>query len=307
MPAAVERLAIPADVDLVVSLSHAVAKSIVPPPGVPHVCYCFTPMRYAWDGRSDYFSASARTTAPLSAARNLLLDWMRDWDRATSSRVTHFVAISRTVAERIWANYGRTSRIVYPPVDTQFYTPGDSSRRDYYLCVSALVPYKRIDLAIEACNRLGRALVVVGDGPDRRRLEAIAGPSVRLTGWLSNEAIRDHCRQAKALLFPGNEDFGIVPVEAQACGTPVIAYGQGGVTETVLAAAADRAGSGIFFDRQDVANLAETMLEFESHPEWFDCKLARHQAEQFTAARFERELLAALDDAMRSAGQELCG
>lgn len=159
MPSAVERLEIPADVDLVLSFSHAVAKSIQPPPGVPHVCYCFTPMRYAWHRRDDYFVASNRfSNSTVGAVRGLLLDWLRQWDQRTCDRVTEFVAVSKTVAARIEESYGRTSRVVYPPVDTHFYTPADVPREGYYLCVSALVPYKRIDLAVESCNRLRRRL-----------------------------------------------------------------------------------------------------------------------------------------------------
>jgi glycosyltransferase involved in cell wall biosynthesis len=292
MPRAIERLEIDADVDLVLSFSHAVAKSIKPPPGVPHVCYCFTPMRYAWHRRADYFAVSGRVPrTPISVARNLVLDWIRDWDRKTSDRVSHFVAISRTVADRIAECYGRPSRVIYPGVDTQFYTPA-GPREDYYVCVSALVPYKRIELAIEACNRLGRRLVVIGDGPQRQRLARLAGPKVSVLGWRSNEEIRGHLRSARALLFPGNEDFGIVPLEAQACGTPVIAFGQGGATETVLPATAEQSGTGLWFAEQTVESLCGAIRAMESHPDWFDPALARQQAEQFALERFEREIVA---------------
>jgi glycosyltransferase involved in cell wall biosynthesis len=299
MPTAVERLEIPADVDLVLSFSHAVAKSIKPPPGVPHVCYCFTPMRYAWHRRSDYFVASGRVSQPVTAVRNLLLDWIRQWDHDTSDRVSHFVAISRTVAERIADSYGRTSRVICPPVDTQFYTPVDEPREDYYLCVSALVPYKRIDLAIEACNRLRRRLVVIGEGPEHRRLARLAGPTVTLLGWQSNEAIRAQLRRARALIFPANEDFGIVPVEAQACGTPVLAFGQGGVTETVLAADETTPGTGLFFAEQAVDALCEAIRRLEAHADWFPPALARRQAERFAVERFEREMVAYLEEVVQ--------
>jgi len=301
MPVAVERLEIPADVDLVLSFSHAVAKSIKPPPGVPHVCYCFTPMRYAWHRRSDYFVASGRVSqTPMTAVRNLLLDWIRQWDHDTSNRVSHFVAISQTVAERIADSYGRSSRIICPPVDTQFYTPVDAPREDYYVCVSALVPYKRIDLAIEACNRLRRRLVVIGEGPEHRRLARLAGPTVTLLGWQSNEAIRTHLRRARALIFPANEDFGIVPVEAQACGTPVVAFGQGGVTETVLPADVTTPGTGLFFAEQTVDALSETLRRLEAHIDWFPPALARQQAERFAVERFEREMVACLEEVVQA-------
>jgi len=351
MPAAVERLKIPGDVDLVVSLSHAVAKGVQPPPGVPHVCYCLTPMRYAWHRRDDYFVASGRfLKTPISTARNAVLDWIRQWDRATSDRVTHFVAISRTVARRIAESYGRPSRVIYPPVDTEFFTPaGDSQqpaagidvrleldarlgpdkewlgssgaspqepgptgsptdaphpyasgtaapREDMYLCVSALVPYKRIDLAIEACNRLRRRLVVIGSGPEERRLGRLAGPTVTLAGWCTDHQIRNHFRRARALLFPANEDFGIVPLEAQACGTPVVVFGQGGATETVLPADESRPGTGLLFDEQTPESLARAIQRLEDNPHWFSPQLARQQAERFAAERFERELVGYLEE-----------
>jgi glycosyltransferase involved in cell wall biosynthesis len=305
MPTAVGRLAIPADVDLVVSLSHAVAKGVRPPPGVPHVCYCFTPMRYAWHRRGDYFVRSGRfPQTTVAAVRDRLLDWVRDWDRATADRVTHFVAISRTVARRIEECYNRPSRIIYPPVDTGFYTPSETppTGEPFYVCVSALVPYKRIDLAIEACNRLRRRLVVIGDGPERRRLQRLAGPTVRLAGWVSNEAVRDQLRRARALLFPANEDFGIVPLEAHACGTPVVAFGQGGATETVLQAGVAGRGTGLLFDQQTPESLAEAVERLEAHPEWFDPQLARRQAERFGLVRFERELLGYLDEVFGGVG-----
>jgi glycosyltransferase involved in cell wall biosynthesis len=297
MPSAVGSLEIPGDVELVVSFSHAVAKSIKPPPGVPHVCYCFTPMRYAWHRRGDYFCAAGRLpAAPLAAARNVVLDWIRNWDQATSDRVTHYVAISRTVGERIAQCYGRESRVIYPPVDVDFYTPNAVAREDYYLCVSALVPYKRIDLAVEACTRLGRRLVVIGQGPEQPRLARLAGPTVELLGWQSDEEIRRHLRRARALLFPGNEDFGIVPLEASACGMPVIALGQGGASETIVPASEHEAGTGFLFHEQTVDALCAAIRQAELHGNLFSARLARRQAERFSLPRFERELLAFLDE-----------
>jgi glycosyltransferase involved in cell wall biosynthesis len=314
MPLAVERLQLPAGVDLVVSLSHAVAKSVQPPPGVPHVCYCFTPMRYAWHLRGQYFPAAARGTesktstepygvftgklfrAPVDVARNAVLDRIRRWDHETSGRVTHFVAISRTVAQRIRECYGRESTVIYPPVDTDFYTPSDVPREDFYLCVSALAPYKRLDLGIDACNRLGRRLIVIGDGPERRRLARRSGPTVRLLGWQPNEVIRDHLRRCRALLFPGLEDFGIVPLEAQACGAPVIAYGQGGATETILPLEKNEPCTGVFFHEQTPDALCRAIEQLESQVETFDARRARQQAEGFGVARFERELLGYLNE-----------
>jgi len=292
MPAAVERLAIPADVELVVSFSHAVAKGVKPPPGVPHVCYCFTPMRYAWHRRADYFVGCGRLrNTPLSAARNAVLNHVRRWDRSTADRVTHFVAISRTVAGRIAECYGRPSTVIYPPVDTRFYTPGDARREDFYLCISALVPYKRVDLAIAACNRLGRRLVIIGGGPEHGRLARLAGPTVTMAGRLDDRQLRSHFRRARALLFPANEDFGIVPLEAMACGAPVLAFGRGGATETVIAADGSTAGTGLFFDEQTPESLCRAIERFERRRDRIEPALARRQAERFTLERFERELV----------------
>ncbi|MGE0610326.1 MAG: glycosyltransferase [Pirellulales bacterium] len=299
MPRAIERLKIPADVDLVVSFSHAVAKGILTPPGVPHVCYCFTPMRYAWDLREDYFGRPSNSLVkrPWQFLRGKLLDRVREWDKASSQRVTHFVAISQAIADRIAASYGRESQIIYPPVDTTFYTPADVPREDFYLCVSALVPYKRVDLAIEACNKMNRRLIVIGNGPQQKRLARLAGPTVSLLGWLADEDIRGHYRRCKALLFPGHEDFGIVPVEAQACGAAVIAFRKGGTLETVRPPIGDTPGTGLFFDEQSVNSLCRAMAELESNPESVSSAACRQQAEPFATERYERELLALLERA----------
>ena len=297
MPGAVQRLDIPRDVDLVVSFSHAVAKGIQPPPGVPHVCYCFTPMRYAWHRRADYFGTDGRRIqSPLAAARNKLLDRIRRWDRASADRVTHFISISRTIEQRIEQCYDRTSRMIYPPVDTEFYTPDETvPREDFYLWVGALAPYKRADLVVEACNRLRRRLVMIGSGTEQHRLARLAGPTVEMKGWLSDEQIRDHLRRARALIFPANEDFGIVPLEAQACGTPVLALAEGGATETVVAPTDDAPGTGLFFADQTTDAVCRTIEQFEASPELLSSELARRQAERFNAARFENELVGYLE------------
>ena len=222
------------DIDLVISLSHCVAKAVEPPTGVPHICYCFTPMRYAWQGRDTYLETWSNRPVRRMLARRVLRR-LRRWDRATASRVSHFVAISETVRKRITRCYRRDSRVIQPPVDVEFYSPGAVARErsDLYLVVSALVPYKRIDQAVAACTQSGRRLTVIGEGPERARLEAMAGPSVAFLGWQPDAVIREHYRHCRALLFPGEEDFGIVPIEALACGAPVISLARGGVAETV--------------------------------------------------------------------------
>jgi len=289
MPWAVGRLAIPADVDLVVSLSHAVAKGVCVPAGIPHVCYCFTPMRYAWHRRDDYLPRAGVGRRLLSPVADRLLDRLRRWDAESSRGVTHFVAISRTVARRIEECYGRASQVIYPPVDTEFYQPALGTREDYYLCVSALVPYKRTELVIEACRRLGRRLTVIGDGPERARLARAAKGGASLLGWQSNEAIRQHLQRCRALLFAAHEDFGIVPLEAQACGTPVIALGEGGATETVIPGSDRSAGTGLWFGPQNAEALCDAIRRFEAHPEWIDAGHARQNAEKFSTARFQQQ------------------
>lgn len=278
-------------VDLVVSLSHCVAKAVHVPAGVPHVCYCFTPMRYAWDGRAAYFEAW-RGRPLKRAVVGTLLDRLRDWDRATARRVTHFVAISETIRRRIDQCYGRESLVIQPPVDAGFYTPGDGPRDGPYLCVSALVPYKRIDHAIAVCNALGRHLVVIGEGPERARLEAMAGPTVRLLGWQTDGVIREHLRRCRALLFPGEEDFGIVPVEALACGAPVVALGRGGAAETVDA----RVGH-LYHDPTPEA-LRAAIEGWEAAGCPHDAELARRKAEALATPVFRDRLLSFLVEAV---------
>ena len=287
------------DADLVVSLSHAVAKSARPPAGVPHVCYCFTPMRYAWHMKDAYFRNTGIFGRLKAKAVDALLARIRDWDRRTADRVTHFVAISNTVRDRIRDCYDRDAAVIYPPVDTDFYTPVNEPREDFYLVVSALAPYKRFDLAIDACTKLGKKLVVIGSGQHAAKLKAGAGPNVSFLGWQPDEVIRDHLRRAKALLFPGEEDFGIVPLEAQACGCPVIGFARGGLTETVRALGEAAEPTGVFFNAQTTAAACEAVERFERAADRFDPRAARRQALLFRRDRFEAELFGYLDGVLR--------
>ena len=289
------------DADLVVSLSHAVAKSARPPAGVPHVCYCFTPMRYAWHMKDAYFRNTGVFGRLKAKAVDALLCRIRDWDRRTADRVTHFVAISNTVRDRIRDCYDRDATVIYPPVDTDFYTPSNEPREDFYLVVSALAPYKRFDLAIDACTKLGKKLVVIGSGQHAAKLKAGAGPNVSFLGWQPDEVIRDHLRRAKALLFPGEEDFGIVPLEAQACGCPVIGFARGGLTETVCPLGEVAEPTGVFFTEQTVEAACEAIERFERSADRFDPRAARHQAVLFRKDRFEAELFGYLDGVLRGA------
>jgi glycosyltransferase involved in cell wall biosynthesis len=286
MPAAIESFRL-GRYDLVLSFSHCVAKAVRPPGGVPHVCYCFTPMRYAWHMREAYFREAGGLKDRVVRG---LLAWLRHWDRRTAARVSHFIAISRTVQDRIRESYGRDSVVIYPPADTGYFTPARVRREEYYLVVSAFAPYKRVDLAVEACNRLGRHLLVIGTGQDERRLRTLAGPTVRFAGWQGNEAVREHFRRCRALLFPGEEDFGIVPVEANACGTPVIAYGRGGATETVRPLGEAAQPTGVWFAEQSVECLVEAIERFERDADAITPQACRQQSLHFTRERFESEL-----------------
>ncbi len=296
-PAMVSSWRLP-ECDLVVSFSHCVAKSVRPPLAgdrpVPHVCYCFTPMRYAWHMKQAYFGAG-RARGLKARMVDWLLERMRRWDRETSSRVSHFIAISKTVQQRIAECYGRQSVVIYPPVDTDFYCPTPLPREDYYLIVSAFAPYKRLDLAIEVCNRLGRQLLIIGTGQDEARLRSLAGPTVTFLGWQPDAVIRDQMRRCRALLFPGEEDFGIVPLEAHGCGAPVIALGKGGATETVVPPGTGREPTGNWFAEPTADCLADAILGFEARAGDFNPAAARRQALLFNRARFAHELFTFLD------------
>lgn len=273
-PSAVRGLR-PAGVDLLISTSHCVAKAVRPPRGARHLCYCFTPMRYAWLFRDEYFGRNSLKRMVAGP----MLAWLRRWDRLRSSDVDAFVAISQHVRNRIQRFYGRDAAIVYPPVDTEFYTTGAAERGDFDLIVSALVPYKRVDLAVRLYSERNWPLKVVGIGGDLPKIKAIAGQSVEILEWQTREAIRELYRTCRCLVFPGEEDFGIVPVEAQACGAPIVAYGHGGTLETV------RDGvSGIFFKSQTADSLAAAVEQL-ARRKW-DRDAIRAHAEQFSTQRF---------------------
>jgi glycosyltransferase involved in cell wall biosynthesis len=278
--------------DLVISLSHCAAKGVITGPATRHVCYCLTPLRYAWDQYHAYFGH-------LGGLRGFLMRYamgrIRQWDAVTAGRPDEFLTISRYVAARIAKYYRREARVVYPPVDTGFFTPGDPSPGDFYLVVSAMVPYKRLELVLEAAPRLPHPVVIAGTGPEERRLRAMAPPAVRFTGWLPDGRIRELYRTCRALLFPGEEDFGITPVEAMACGRPVVAFGRGGVTETVVPPGDPRRPpTGILFADPSPESLAAAVGELETRRDLFVPDTLRRHAESFSRERFQREILSAL-------------
>lgn len=278
--------------DLVISSSSACAKGVIVDPGTTHLCYCHTPCRYIWDLYHDYVGGPARALLAAPVAH-----WLRMWDRLSSDRVDRFVANSRFVADRIERHYRRTAEVIHPPVDVHRFRLHLGPADGYYLVVSRLVSYKRIDLAVAAATRMNRSLLVVGRGPEEARLRAMAGPTVRFLGWQEDEDVTRLYEGARALVFPGLEDFGIVPVEAQAAGRPVIAYGRGGATETV----ADGV-TGVHFDHQTPDALVTAIERFEN--ERFDPVRCRRNAERFSAETFRSRMQAAVDRALASPGLE---
>lgn len=280
-PAAIEQFTFDR-FDRVLSLSHCVAKSAIAPPGVPHICYCFTPMRYAWDQFEAYFGRQ-RLGAVGSAVMRPIMRRMARWDRETAGRPDRYLAISHYVAGRIGRYYNRVASVVYPPVDTDFYRPDNTAPEPFALIVSALVPYKRIELAIDACDRAHVALKIVGDGPSRGALERYAGGRAEFLGRLSNDEVRTLYRRAGVVLLPNEEDFGIVPLEAQACGRPVVALNRGGALETVVPGV-----TGLLVDDDSADAFAEGITRALSHD--FDGTVIRRHAERFGRERFGDEI-----------------
>ncbi len=286
-PRAIESLQLPPS-RLVLSTSHAVAKGVRKPPGARHICYCHTPMRYVWDQQDAYFPPGG---GPIAALRRLLLARLRRWDLATVDRVDSYLANSSFVAERIRRYYDRPAEVLHPPVDTDFFVPDPAARREAFcLFVSALAPYKRVDLAVEACSRLGIELRVVGGGPERARLErGSAGSPVRFLGRVPAAELRHLYRTAMCFVQPGVEDFGISAVEALACGCPVVALGRGGATDIV-----ENDRHGVLYDGEGQPTAVAEAID-KTRNMRFNLLDLRHRAEGFSAARFRvrfKQLLA---------------
>ena len=267
--------------DLVISSSHAAAKAVTVSPGALHICYCHTPMRYIWDQYEQYFG-KGQAPFPVRVAMKMILGYLREWDKRTANNVNYFIANSHNVQERIKRIYGRDSFVIYPPVNLSQY-PESHGDKGYYLIVSALVPYKRVDIAVEAFNQRNDKLLIIGKGPELTRLQAMAKNNITFIGWAGDEELVQYYAGCKGLVFPGVEDFGIVPLEAMASGKAVIALARGGLLETVV-----DGKTGVFFNDQSTGSLNEALQKFESIN--FDPAQIRGHAMQFDRAIFKKRI-----------------
>jgi glycosyltransferase involved in cell wall biosynthesis len=292
MPMAIEQLDM-SGYDIVISSSHLAAKGIITSPNQLHICYCHSPVRYAWDMQHDYLKESGLTSGWKSAIARVVLHYLRAWDLRTANRVDLFVSNSDFIARKIEKVYRRQATTVYPPVDTVAFAY-EPEKYDFYLTTSRLLPYKKVDLIVDAFNEMpGKRLVVIGDGPEFKKLKARAGRNVRVLGHQSFEVMREYMQRARAFVFAAEEDFGIVPVEAQSCGTPVIAFGQGGVTESVISGS-----TGIFFPEQTSACVIRAVEQFEAGPGW-DPIAIRQNATRFSIAEFRAKFSKIVGDAWK--------
>jgi glycosyltransferase involved in cell wall biosynthesis len=286
MPLAVEQFDLEA-YDVVISSSYAVAKGVITRPDQLHICYLHTPIRYAWDLQFQYLRETGLAHSPMGIPARMVLHYMRLWDLASAYRVNAFIANSSHTAMRAQKIYHRPAHVIYPPVDISAFTPYEK-KEDYFLTVSRLVPYKKIDLIVDAFTQMpDKKLIVIGAGPEKDKLCSRAGQNVVIMGYQTQRVVIDHMQRARAFVFAALEDFGIVPVEAQACGTPVIAYGKGGARESVI-----EGKTGLFFRKQTVDSLKAAIQEFERNQAHFDVSALRKNAERFSKERFQREIQA---------------
>lgn len=290
MPLAIEQFDLSA-YDLVISSNHAVAKGVITGPGQVHISYVHTPIRYAWDLQHQYLRESGLEKGLKAWIARLSLHYLRLWDSRTAHGVDAFLANSKYVARRIRKTYGRGAEVVYPPVDVTRFTMR-TAKEDFYLAASRMVPYKRMPMIVEAFVAIPeRQLVVIGDGPELERVKALAGGASNITilGYQPTEVLADYMARARAFVFAAEEDFGITPVEAQACGTPVIAYGAGGVLETVMSYADSKKRTGLFFRNQTVDAVRDAVHKFEAAGE-FGPEICRANAERFSVKNFRQRL-----------------
>ncbi|NLB89524.1 MAG: glycosyltransferase family 4 protein, partial [Syntrophomonadaceae bacterium] len=295
-PYAIEQFDL-SDADVILSSSHCAAKGVLTRGDQLHICYCHTPVRYAWDLTHRYLRENNLEKGFKSTVARMILHYIRMWDIQTANRVDYFIANSHYTARRIWRTYRKEATVIYPPVDVERFEFNEN-KDDFFLFVSRLVPYKKADLIIKAFNELGLPLLVVGDGPQMEECKRIAGKNVQLLGYQGDKEVADLMARARALVFAADEDFGIVPVEVQACGTPVIAFGKGGATETVIPANGtnwDKA-TGIYFYEQSVPALKEAVNKFLEWEDKFDYGVIRANAERFSRERFKKEIKDFVDE-----------
>ena len=298
MPRAMEQLDL-SGYDLVISSSHAVAKGVRTRPDQLHICYCHTPMRYAWDLREQYLEETGLSRGVKGWGARWMLERIRKWDLANSRQVDRFVANSHYIAERIQRAYGRESVVVHPPVDVDGFSLC-TEKEDFYLTASRMVPYKRIDVIVAAFASLpDQKLVVIGDGPDMEKIRRVATKNVHLLGWQPSAVLRDSMQRARAFLFAAEEDFGITPVEAQACGTPVIAFGRGGAVETIRGLEGSSDPTGLFFHAQTPAAVAAAVKLFEENEQRFSTHCCRENSLRFSRERFRKEFAAVVEKSIR--------
>ncbi|WP_419246728.1 glycosyltransferase family 4 protein [Serratia sp. NFX21] len=288
MPLAIEQLDV-SQHNVILSSSHAVAKGVLTGPDQLHICYIHSPIRYAWDLQHQYLRESGLNRGIKGTLAKWILHKIRMWDYRTANGVDHFVANSQFIARRVKKVYGRHADVIYPPVDVERFN-FQSDKDDYYVTASRLVPYKRVDLIVEAFTAMpDKKLVVIGDGSEIDKIKSKAGKNIEILGYQSNEILQKYMEKAKAFVFAAEEDFGITPVEAQACGTPVIAYGKGGSLETVRPYGVTNP-TGVFFEEQTVSSLKEAVLKFEyikDEIKYIDC---RNHAVKFSSERFRKEM-----------------
>ena len=270
--------------DVVLSSSHAVAKGVLTHSNQLHIAYVHTPIRYAWDLYHQYLRESGLDRGLKGMLAKYFLHKIRLWDASTANRVDHYVANSRYIARRIQKTYGKPSDVIYPPVDVDKFTLREA-KEDFYLTASRMVPYKKIDLIVEAFSQTDKKLLVIGDGPDMAKIKSKAGKNIELLGFADDETMADLMGRAKAFVFAAEEDFGITPVEAQACGTPVICFGRGGARETVL-----DGKSGLYFMEQNTKELLAAVAKFEQNYDKFEPVKIRENSLKFSRARFEAEI-----------------
>lgn len=287
MPCAIEQFDMSA-YDVVISSSHAVAKGILTGPDQLHICMCYSPIRYAWDMQHQYLRESGQDKGLRGIMARWLLHKIRLWDTRTANGVDEFIAISNFIARRIWKTYRREATIIYPPVNTSQFQPG-TVKEDFYLTASRMVPYKRIDLIVQSFNKLpDKQLIVIGDGPDFARIRNLAGLNIQILGKQPHATLLEHLQRAKAFIFAAEEDFGIAPLEAQACGTPVIAYAKGGALETIQGQEAEKP-TGMFFHKQSTDAIIEAVKAFERNPDIYTAGACRENAQRFSQERFRQE------------------